>query len=302
MAESESLLERLRRHKGAGEHLGVLKAAREILNEPSVYTDQALLEVARAGATAAMELRELNGAGLCVEFERMVAEKMDDPELVAMAAFRQATVKMEVGDSAEALGHFQTFIEVDGSGRPGLDRFRGMAHFNLGTVLMWRKDYVEAGNAFRQAREAFLEQGNTEWVIRSILQVAWSEVTAGRPEPAGAYLDQAQELLAEFEDADLRTTALCHRAYYHYTVGELDLALNLCNEVLAVGRQHTTPHQMGEAAWIAGECRFAQGHLPQALDLAKQALEIALSESWSSGMSRAGNLRTRILRAMDQTA
>lgn len=297
----DSRLTDLRQRKAAGEHGAVLRLVEEILRRPGELSPGELIEVSRAGGTAAMALRRIDAVRVCADAEREVADSTGDRQLQAVAAFHQGTAAMEADDLHLARESLEEFGQLDDGG-PDLARYRGAAWFNLGTVRMRRRDLPGAGEAFRLAREAFLELGQTGNVIRTLLQIAWAELLGSRPEPAGAYLGQCQELLSEHPDDGLRTTLLCHRAFYHWTVGELEQALEICGEVLLTGRQHTSADQRQEAAWIAGECRLRLGELDEALRLADLALRLAMDEKWAEGMNRAGNLRVRVLQAKDHSA
>jgi tetratricopeptide (TPR) repeat protein len=297
----DSRLADLRQRKAAGEHAAVLRLVEEILVAPGELSPPELIEATRAGGTAAMALRRIDAARVCADAEREIANSTGDSRLQAVAAFHQGTAAMEADDLHIAREALEEFDRLDDGG-PDLARYRGALWFNLGTVRMRRRDLLGAGEAFRRAREAFLELGQLGNVIRTLLQIAWAELLGRRPEPAGAYLGQCQELLAEHPDEALLTTLLCHRAFYHWTVGEVHVALEICGEVLLTGRQATSADQRQEAAWIAGECRLKLGELDEALRLADLALQLAMSERWAEGMNRAGNLRARVLQAKNESA
>lgn len=295
-------LNELRRCMGAGEHIRAERLAGELLENPEGLTDSETIEVARHGATAAMSMNRVYVAHRFADIERQWADGTGDPVQISVAVFHQGTVALHINDLSLALDHLTMFREIDTPTIPGLDRYRGPALYNLADCLQRRKQYADASVTFREARDVFASRQDHQNVIRCYLQAAWSELFAGNTEPAGAYLGQAVDVLVQYPDPELQNTCLVHRALYHQKTGDYAAAIDLCREVLTPGRREVTSLHIADASWIAGECALAQGHVPAAEAMAALALDEAAKANWPPALSRANNLRGRVIQAKQQGA
>lgn len=295
-------LTELRRLKGTGQHLGVIRLARAILEAPETVTDAEGVEVARSGITACMATENYVVANWFANEQETWAIGAGDRRLMAIAAYHMGTVKLNLGDAPAALHAFVQFREALEFGVEGLDRYDGPARFNHGSALMYYRKYQEAVSQFMAAREAWKAAGNPYGMIQADLETAWALLLDGRTEGSGHYLERAGELLADHEDAGLQATMLCHQALYHHRLREYHEAIRLCREVLETGRQGVTPYHRSEAAWISGECALDQGQIPEAAALAEIALAHAIESNAPLLMNRGSDLRRRIREAREQTA
>lgn len=295
-------LSELRRLKGTGQHLGVIRLARAILESPEVITDAEGVEVARFGITACMATENYIVADWFATEQETWARGTGDPTFMAIAAYHKGTVKLNLGDPPAALQALVQFRDAREAGVGGLDRYDGPARFNHGSALMSYRRYQEAVVQFLAAREAWKTAGNPYGMIQADLEAAWALLLDERPEGAGHYLERAGDLLADHEDAGLQATLLCHQALYHHRLRECSEAVRLCREVLEPGRKGVTAYHRSEATWIAGECALAQGHLKEAAAMAEIALAQATECKAPPLMNRASDLRRRVREAGEQTA
>lgn len=292
----------LRRARAAGEHLRVLDLAQALLDSPEGMTDREAIEAAASGHVSAIAVERVFVAQQFANSEWALADGTGDMDLIAMATYRQGTAALYIGDYALAEEKLTRAVEIDTPARSGLDRHRGAILYNLADALMRRKNYDAASVKFRQARDVFAEAKDAAGVIRCHLQAAWAELMAGRPEPAGAYLEQAVDGLAECQDADLQNTSLTNRALYHLRMQELPEAVNLCREIMAPGRAGVTALHLSDASWIAGEAALLQGLLPVADTMAAIALDEGRKANWPPAQNRATDLRRRVFEAGQQGA
>jgi tetratricopeptide (TPR) repeat protein len=298
----ESKLNQLQQRKAAGEYGAVVRLAQELLANPEGLSDRQSIDVARAGASAAIALEQVHLARQFADIERTWADGLADPVLVAVAAFHQGTAYLHVGDTHLALEHLRTFQQADMPGRPELDKYRGPFWFNLALGLISARDYSAAADALRAGREAYIQQGNHSRVIECNLEAAWCELSAGRPEPAGAYLEAAGTLLQEHPDDKHQATALAYWGLYHLNTGNVPRALEACQEVMLPGRKGITALHLTDAAWVSGECCLRLGHLHEARFFAAMALDKAMEARWMPAANRANDLRRRIVEAEGKTA
>lgn len=290
-------LEELARYKAAGEHLAAIRLAEALLAAPERLTRLESVLIARAGFTAGSAMEQFHLAAAFTVIEERCAQETLDSDLIAVAAFHRGTALLYLGDTHLSQERLLQFVALDMPHRHGLNSYRGPALFNLGIAYMLGKEYQQAVRSFMSGQAVFEAACDYRGAIRCNLEAAWAELLDDSPEPAGRYLDRAITLLAEYPEQDLQAVCLCHRAYYHHCLGDISTAARLCEEVMTPGRSGVTSHQLSEAAWIAGECALATGHMEAARMLSALALDEAITAKWPALMNRAGDLARRVNKA-----
>jgi tetratricopeptide (TPR) repeat protein len=292
---SDPRLEELRQRKKSAEHLRVIQLAQEILADPVGLADREAFEVARLGASAAMTMNRVFQASQFTEQEIFWAEASGNADLMATSMFHHASALMFKGDAREARARFEAYLIMDTPPREALNPYRWASHFNLGVILEQQRDYRGAVSAFLVARDVAQASRLPTQVVQSLLEAAWADIMDKRGEAAGFRLQEATEILDEHPNEILQATALCHRAAYHWKMGERAEAMRLAQEIMTPDRPGVNAHHRCEASWIAGECALELGLLSEAQMFVAVALDYAVKANWPYLMNQVGDLRRRIV-------
>lgn len=291
-------LAEVRSRRKAGEHLRAFDLVEQILREPGDPSEKALAAMEGYFVVTAMEdyPRAVHMAQQSLTWAHTAA----NPALIAAGNYHTGTALVNAGEWRDGQEHLEAFLVSER--HPDTDRYRGAAMFNRGVAFLGQRSYRAATDAFRGAEETYSLAGDAPNVARCLLEAAWAELMAGRPEPAGLYLERAAVAMGDNPDVGLQHTALCHRAFYHMGLKEYALATQLCVEVLAPGRPGVTAHHRSEAAWVAGECALVVHQLESARVMAALAVSEGVRAQWSTLINRGNQLEQRIRSAQEGTA
>lgn len=292
MGGSELPLVKLEQLLGAGAYLQVRREADRLLLEGNLSV-QEQGAVLRMACRAGLSLAEYYGAAKLGERAIERAKEAGDTVTLGKAHLDLGYAYLYIGDTYGAEENLKAFLALLPD-LPGLERWEGMAHYNLSHVHRQRKQWHLAVAALERAAALFGQFGQQAERAQAALDLAWCYLMLGTSPLAAPYLVQVEEYLSQHQDDGLSADLICEKALYHRLEGDIPTSSRLCQEIFIPGRQGITPKHLGEATWIMGENALDLGRLDEASLFANMALDHAASDNYPTLMNLACDLRRRI--------
>lgn len=251
----------------------------------------------RMACRASLSLGEFYAAAKLGERALERAREAGDTETLGRAHFDLGCAQTNIGDTTSAEENLTAFLSLLPQ-MSGVERWEGMAHYNLSILHRQRKQWHTAIQTLERASALFERNGQQAERAQCALDQAWCYLMLGAPSLAAPALAQVEEYLGQQADDSLSADLICAKALYYRQEGDIAASSRLCQEVFAPGRQGVTSHHLGEAAWIMGENALDLGRIEEANLFVNMALDHAARDNWPSLMNLACDLRRRVAARM----
>lgn len=247
----------------------------------------------RLACRACLSLQELFAAAKFGERAVERARGTHDQETLGKAHFDLGCAYTQIGDTHLAAEHLEAFLTLLPQ-LTGVERWEGLAYYNLSVVHRQRKQWSTAIQLLEQADWLFRKHAQLPEQAQVALDLAWCHLMLGDPAKAAPYLESVEVHLSHHPDDRLSADLICERALYFRLKGDLPAATELCRALFTPKRQGVGDHQLAEASWIMGENALDLGRRSEAAIFADLALNHAVKANWPSLMNLACDLRRRI--------
>ncbi|HLX22808.1 MAG TPA: GGDEF domain-containing protein [Usitatibacter sp.] len=271
----------------AGDAEHALPFAREARELAAASKDDFALSQALVNISTCQYLAAEYGAGLESSLQALVlAERCGDAAAKASALMSAAACEYQMGAREEAL---QALYEAhEAIERVTADHLWIRLHNSLGILLGDKGRFDDAERHYRLAMELGESSGDAIYTPRVKMNYAGLHLDLGRQL---ARQDKRDEATARYREGlrlceellvgpGLESTF--NKAHCVGTLGELyretgqvELALQLFNEMLAHGVELKNPHQQAEALLNIGRTHMMRGHSAEARDCFERALHLA---------------------------
>lgn len=182
-----------------------------------------------------------------------------------------------VGDIEAGINQLQAYL-LDYSRYHQATEQYGKVRFNLALAFEYQRRYPEAIPQYEAAIEWCTLRGHAKEKAMAHQNLAWLYCTLGQPDQAKTHLEIAdtyREALSPSFDAE----QICNWALYHWTVLNVDQAIECVQEVLLGKRPGVDAHHRGQAAVIGGKIAVLLGQERIARLCLNEATEAALDAS-----------------------
>jgi len=249
--------------------------------------DDCALSLAMCNIGTSLYLAAEYGAGLEASLRALVlAERCADAQAKASALISAAACQYQMGAREEALqALYQAHDEIEPI---DCDSLRIRLHNALGILLGDKGRFEEAERHYRLAIDLGEEAGDTTYTPRVKMNFAGLHLDLGRQldrkarkdeaaERFGMGLELCEELLVGpgLESAFNKAHCVGTLGEIYRETGQVALALQLFNEMLAHGTELKNPHQQAEALLNIGRTHVALGRSAEAKDCFERALHLA---------------------------
>ncbi|MFZ5823529.1 MAG: tetratricopeptide repeat protein [Bacillota bacterium] len=277
---------------GAGAYLQVRREADRLLLEGNLSVREEG-SVYRMACRACLSLSEYYAAAKLGERAVERAKEAGDELTLGKAHFDLGSAYLYIGDAYGAEQNLESFLALLPS-LTGLERWEGMAHYNMSHVHRQRKQWAKAVVALQQAAELFERRDQKFERAQVALDLAWCHLMLGETALAAPHLTRLEEHLRTHHDDALSADLICEKALYYRLEGDISTSTRLCQEIFMPGRQGVTPKHLGEATWVMGENALDLGRIEEASLFANMALDHAARDNYPTLMNLACDLRRRI--------
>lgn len=296
MGGSEVPLVKLEQLLGAGAYLQVRREADRLLLEGNLSVREEGL-VYRTACRACLSLAEYYAAAKLGERAVERANEAGDSMTLGRAHFDLGSAYLYIGDTYGAEQNLEAFLSLLPS-LTGLERWEGMAHYNMSHVHRQRKQWPNAIVALHRAAGLFERTGQKAESAQVALDLAWCHLMLGEPTFAAPHLAALEEYLRTHHDDGLSADLICEKALYYRLEGDIPTSTRLCQEIFMPGRQGVTPKHLGEATWVMGENALDLGRMEEASLFANMSLDHAARDNYPTLMNLVCDLRRRIASRM----
>lgn len=247
----------------------------------------------------AQERREDQGALAFYDLaERALAECGDCSQRcrdgsMLFLSLRRAEVNYALADIPRAIEDRRRACEI-ASRLVDLDSM-GEALLGLGDIAFHQARYVDAGVLVRRAMQPFASSGNSGAVSRSLLLAARIEASQGRLVDAARRIDEVLALDETAQDPELLAACRCWQGLAAVPTGRYRQAMEALQRAVQLGRRADSVEVVGLGLLGLAQVFLYRGRWTQALDSAREALQIAESAGASLAMADARRILALLL-------
>ena len=256
------------RAEAAGDFLAAAAAYRAV----TAVADESLAAEAhfRLGRVSWRQGR-FTAALAAFEDARALAQRMDEPELVARVDNGIGAVHYALGDYPSARQAYNAALE--GTREIGM---HGKIVMNLGVIENIQGNLVEARRRYEHARQLFEESGDEESAMLALHNRGMVDADLGRWDDADDAFLRALALAMSRGNREMVARSLVNRTEVLIERDSLDDAVTHCDRALSIYQDVSDEVGRGEALRWRARARRAAGQYEAAADDANEALLIAI--------------------------
>ncbi|MBN1475845.1 tetratricopeptide repeat protein [Candidatus Sumerlaeota bacterium] len=148
-------------------------------------------------------------------------------------------------------------------------------HINAGQLLQWLDNQPEAMRHFRMVIEECRRMPDSVAHALALINLAWSHIHQGDPEPVARLIEQAEALGSESNDHSVKVHALLLRARWALSTGDCERALKASDLALRAIESAGGGDEQASALRLRAQAEIALGRTGEAALSLRQASRVA---------------------------
>jgi len=171
---------------------------------------------------------------------------------------------------------------------PAAPLFVGRALVASGLTALTQGDYARSCAHFERAIPLLRAAGEVAATGAALAKYGAARLFGGDVDGATATLDEALEYTRDWPESDIAVIfARFWRGWAAYVRGEYDLAYELVNSIVVVGRRHGLPTTLAHGLCMVARIELARGRVEEACAIIIESLEleVANKDAWGVGLA-----------------
>lgn len=189
-----------------------------------------------------------------------IAERLNDPELIAVAVRMRANILRQSGRRIQPQARELAVALADGQASLASDSSPGVLHplFDWGVLLKWSDDFGRARTLFKRVL-ALGEERDESLQAPALFHLAELEAWAGDWLLAAVYAEECRKAVIHSGQRAYARLWLVANAWLELYQGHLDSARTAAREALAISRQVGDGPYQGRALAVLGSVEYVAG-------------------------------------------
>ncbi len=204
-----------------------------------------------------------------------LAEKLDNKKSLGIIYTFKARLQLLNNESDNAITSLNTSIEIQRIIKD--DANLADSYKTLGEVYISKKDYSQASDYFKSARNLFLQEGLEKKLAETLLEEGKTYMLLKNYRKARSIIDQSLALAKKTEDLKTQSKALIKQGIIYSYLNDNERALTYANEGLQIAKENNFAGILNEGYTVLSNINENIQNYKQSNDYLK--LHIKLSDS-----------------------